>query len=55
MVLFVAPSCLTERCFVRNFWPSPISHRRLQGMYESVIAREKEKAAKVAAAAASKT
>jgi hypothetical protein len=36
---------------VRNFWPSPISHKRLLGMYENVLAREKEKAAAKAAAA----
>jgi hypothetical protein len=34
------------RCFVRNFWPSSISHKRLQGMYESVVKREREKATK---------
>jgi len=35
----------TLRCFVRNFWPSHISHKRLQGMYENVLARERQKAA----------
>lgn len=41
--------CLICRCFVRNFWPSQISHKRLQGMYDNVIAREKERAAAKAA------
>jgi len=42
---------LTSRCFVRNFWPSSISHTKLQQMYENVVKREREKAAaKVAAA-----
>jgi len=38
-------------CFVRNFWPSHISHKRLQAMYENVVANEKKKAAAAAAAA----
>ena len=45
---------LIIRCFVRNFWPSPISHMKLKSMYDNVVAREREKvisANKIVAAA----
>jgi hypothetical protein len=39
---------------VRDFWPSSISHKKLERMYESVVIREKERAAAKAAAAVPK-
>jgi len=36
---------------VRNFWPSNISHKRLQGMHDAVLKREKEREREKAAAA----
>jgi len=47
--LFLLFRRLIRRCFVRNFWPLRISHKRLQGMYDNVVAREKERAAAKAA------
>jgi len=45
MVAVPLISGLIFRCFVRNFWPSPIPHMRLKSMYDNVVAREREKEA----------